>query len=453
MRLPIFLTTILLLTLNANTLAAQIPDEIKSAIKSRVDFGLSKGIVVGYFNKKGVSYFGYGKTKEAGETPNEHTIFEIGSITKVFTSALLVDAHAKGDIQLGDPITKYLAKSLISERLSQITPAMLATHHSGLPRMPSNYAEPYYQLAPKGYTREGLYAFLQAPEFISKTDEQYHYSNLGYGLLGHVLEIKTGMSLQQLLAERITKKLGMKDTAFAIEFIDRKRLAQGHHGDIETANWPNGMLDGSGSILSTASDLIAFLKAHFNDAKSELTLELCSTLRARKNAWEGTDIGLGWHINKLPDGKVIHWHNGSSGGFHGFVGMDLAQQKAVVVLANSGGDGNDDIGFHLLDPGQPIKPTPTHQETSLPEELLSQYVGIYDTDFGVPIEITLQNKQLKAKFGDQFALKLYPSSKSEFFYRAIDAQIEFATGTDGKAMLYLLQDGEKYPANKSKMID
>ena len=434
---------LLLASIIAGTVqAAGLPEPVKRAVAERVEFGLSQGIVIGYADSGGVEFFGHGTTALGkANTPDRHTIFEIGSITKVFTATLLADAVAAKRMKLDDPVTRYLPSN-VAEPLGKITLKMLATHHSGLPRMPANYPPPYFDMAPKGYTNKGLYEFLREPEFVFEPDSGYHYSNVGFGLLGHLLERESKTPLPALLKDRLTGKLGMNQTAIGPNNVNQTRLAQGHHGTIKTPYFPNGMLDGTGALLSSADDLMKFLQAHLADSPPAA---LTKTLKPRKAAWDGTETGLAWHIKRQPDGSKIHWHNGSTGGFYGFIGMDLASKVAVVVLANSGGDGHDDIGHHLLDPSQPLLATPNFKETSVTTATLDQYVGIYDTGFGVPIEITRVGNQLKARFGEQFALNIHPRSKTEFFYRAIKAEIHF--GADAN-QLFLLQDGERYPAKR-----
>lgn len=442
-----FLLGLLLLTKNSE--AAEISEKVKTIIKSRVDFGFSKSIVVGYVENNESTFFAYGSDGlSEHKIPTKHTLFEIGSITKVFTTLLLSDSAVKKQLKLDSPVTSFFSISEVSPELSKITLTMLASHYSGLARMPANFEPQYYQLAPMGYTKAAFYQYLKAPTFFSQTAAQYHYSNFGFGLLGHIMERRLDKPFAVLLDEKIAKPLGMNKTTAVIENIDDSLMAQGHHGNIKTPLSPNGMLDAAGGIVSNANDLVIFLQAYLLPKKTQLNQAMKSALVVQGKAWEGTDIALGWHVNSLTNGQVLHWHNGSTGGFHGFVGMDINAGKAVVVLANSAGDGNDDIGMHLLSPTQPLKLTPDYKEISVKRTILRQYVGVYDTEFAVPIEVSLQGNQLKAKFAEQFALNIYPYTKNQFFYRAINAQIIFETKPDNTLMLYLVQDGEKYPAIK-----
>jgi len=433
--------------LTCSTIATEISDEVKQSVKSRVEFGLSQSIIIGLYENGEVDYFRYGVTDIIGDkTPNKDTVFEIGSISKVFTSTLLATKVAAGQLQLADPVKKHLPQSCRSDKTASITLEMLATHHSGLPRMPSNHEPQYYKLKPVGYTRNDLCDYLINADELSQVGIEYSYSNLGMGLLGVILETNSGQSLNALLNRNIFDKLGLDNSGIGASNVDASKLAQGHHGVIRTPASPNGALDGAGAVLSTAQDLIKFMRAHFKDKKTPLDNAFDLTLASRKSAWEGTEIGLGWHIQENDLGEITYWHNGSKGGFHGFIAMDIHKKKAIVVLANSGGDGNDDIGFHLMNSSYPIKPTPTYKQVKLDDSLLNQYQGIFDTEFGVPIEITKHDGQLKATFGEQFALNIYPRNENTFFYRAINAQISFDRDENSLLRLYLHQDGETYPA-------
>lgn len=437
--------------ISVNSVQAEIVEDVKATIKQRVDFGLSQSIVIGSYDQGKVQYFSYGRTDiKGGRTPDKNTVYEIGSISKLFTATLLSHHAIEQRLNLKTPVFQLLPNTCRSEPLKAITLEMLATHHSGLPRMPENYTAPYYSLEPIGYSEKALCAQLSNLDNKVNSDKSYQYSNLAYGLLGYVLEQQIGVSLESQLKANIFTPLAMDSTSIDNIKVSNHTLAQGHHDIIRTPLSPNGTLDGAGAVKSSAKDLLAFLVAHLTQEQTppQQTLEqaMKQTTEARANAWQGTDIGLGWHIQKSENGQTIHWHNGSQGGFHSFAAFDGAANKAVVVLANSGGEGNDDLGFFTLDHSRSIKPTPTYQQVKLDRNLLQNYVGVYDTEFGIPIVITLEGDQLKAQFGDQFALNLYPETKTHFFYRAILAKISFDFDSEGKEKLLLHQDGETYPA-------
>ena len=120
-------------------LTADLPDNVKESIQTRIDFGKNVGIVVGIIDINGPRYYSYGKASlSRGQILDEHSVFEIGSITKVFTAIMLADMVSKNEVGLDDPIEQYLPDkvSVPSRNNVHITLAHLATHTSGLPRMP-----------------------------------------------------------------------------------------------------------------------------------------------------------------------------------------------------------------------------------------------------------------------------------------------------------------------------
>ncbi|MGC1520781.1 MAG: serine hydrolase, partial [Steroidobacteraceae bacterium] len=162
--------------------------------------------MVGVIDAKGRRIVAYGSLEKADKRPLDgDTVFEIGSITKVFTSLLLADMVQRGEVKLDDPIAKYLpASAKVPERNGHsITLVDLATHTSALPRMPANFrpkdpANPYAD-----YTDEQLYAFLSSYELIRDVGAKYEYSNLGFGLLGQGLAHRAGTDYETLVETRI----------------------------------------------------------------------------------------------------------------------------------------------------------------------------------------------------------------------------------------------------------
>ena len=170
---------------------SQISLEVQDNIKQRVDSKKHVGIVVGFLKDGKETYFSYGKTNlKDGVDVNENSVFEIGSISKVFTTILLSDQVLKGNMKLEDPISKYLPEDVtVPERNGKIiTLKDLATHTSGLPRMPDNFRPVDPNNPFLGYEKEQIYEFLASYELTRDIGATYEYSNFGMGLLGHLLE-------------------------------------------------------------------------------------------------------------------------------------------------------------------------------------------------------------------------------------------------------------------------
>jgi serine-type D-Ala-D-Ala carboxypeptidase/endopeptidase len=334
--------------------------EIEQILVDRIDVRhQSVGIVVGVIGPEGRRVVAYGRLNQGDPRPlNGDTVFEIGSVTKVFASLLQADMVQRGEVALDDPVAKYLPASVkMPERNSrQITLVDLATHTSGLPRLPTNLTpkdpgNPYAD-----YTVAQLYQFLSGYQLTRDPGAQYEYSNLGGGLLGHVLALRAGMSYEALVRSRICDPLGMKDTRITLTPEMKARMALGHNQALEpVGNWDLPTLAGAGALRSTANDMLAFLAASLGYTKSPLAPAMAAMLKVRRpTGMPGLEIALGWHVRTI-DGKEIVRHNGGTGGFRSFVGFDPAARIGVVALSNTSTTiGVDDIALHLLDASVPL---------------------------------------------------------------------------------------------------
>ena len=232
----------------------------------------------------------YGSLDRDGPTsPDERTLFEIGSITKVFTTSLLADMHLKGEIDLDDPVNKFLPSPVALRSLGgvDVTLRHLATHTSGLPRIPSNLGLKNIFLAKNPYaeyTVESLYAYLSKCHLMSSPGSAYYYSNLGMGLLGHVLGLVAVMDYEALVRERICRPLGMNDTAISLSDDQRDRLAPGQTKRKQVSNWDMPTLAGCAAFCSTIHDMLTFLNANIHPRSTPLkdAIELAHTIQLRK---------------------------------------------------------------------------------------------------------------------------------------------------------------------------
>ena len=312
----------LLLVLSAPLAAAAVigDDEIRRILTERIDARKQAvGIVAGVIDPAGRRVIAHGKLA-AGDTrtPDGDTVFEIGSVTKVFTALLLADMVARGEVALDDPVSKYLPQEVRMPRRGgrDITLQDLATHTSGLPRLPSpftpkNPANPYAD-----YSVEDLYRFLSSHELRRDIGSQYEYSNLGGGLLGHVLARRAGMDYESLVRARITGPLGMNDTRIALTPQMQSRLASGHNERLApVANWDLPTLAGAGALRSTVNDLLKFVAVPLGDSNRPLAKAMSAMLAVRRPTGAPTlEIALGWHVAKR-GGREIIWHNGGTGGY------------------------------------------------------------------------------------------------------------------------------------------
>ncbi|MDB6022153.1 MAG: serine hydrolase [Pedosphaera sp.] len=459
-RTTLMLVPVILLCLFAQRLrAADGPPtaaEIKGILQERIDTAKKGlGIVVGILDEKGPRIIAYGKTaREQGKDVDGETVFEIGSISKVFTSLLLADMVGRGEVKLGDPISKFLPASVKvpAHNGRDITLVDLATHTSGLPRLPDNLSPRDGKNPYADYTVEQLYEFLGSYTLPRDIGAQYEYSNLGGGLLGHLLALKAGTNYEALVLQRICLPLGMTDTRITLSPDQRARLATGHDTQGRPVpNWDLPTLAGAGALRSTANDLLKFAAANMGKDKSPLqpAMELAQTPRHDAGS-SVMKIGLGWHI-AYRYGTELVWHNGGTGGYRSFCGFDKKKQRAIVVLANSE-NSIDDIGFHLLEAKYELeksKPGDNHVAIKLDPKIMDGYVGRYQFAPSMFFNVRRDGDHLQGQLTGQSYLDLFPKTQTEFFNEAVKAQITFQDATNGKpASLVLHQGGIDQTAEK-----
>ena len=425
------------------------PDsEIRKILVDRIDIQhQGVGIVIGVISPEGRRIIAYGHLEKGDPRPlNGDIIFEIGSISKVFTSLLLSDMVQRGQVALDDPLAKYLPKTVkVPERNGRtITLVDLSTHTSGLPRLPKNLAPKDPANPYADYTVEQLYQFLSTYELPRDIGSKYEYSNLGGGLLGHVLALRAGTSYEALVRSRIGDPLGMKSTEITLTPELKNRLAIGHNPALETVpNWDLPTLAGAGALRSTANDLLNFLAANLGYTKTPLAPAMAAMLKVRKPTGEpGTEVALGWHII-IKDDKEIIWHNGGTGGYRTFIGFDPKTRIGVVALSNTSTDiGVDDIGQHLLNPNVPLaKPPKEHKEAKVDPKLFDGYVGSYQLAPTFVLTVTREQDHLFLQATGQQKFEVFPEGDRDYFLKVVDAQITFVTDSQGKATELILHQG------------
>ncbi len=355
------------------TYAQLSTDSVKYILKREVDNRRSAGIIVGLIDEKGRQIVSYGNVKEdSNQQPDSSTLYEIGSVTKVFTSLLLADMVKKGEVKLDDPISKFLPKSVKTpvRKEKEITLLDLATHRSGLPRYPDNESPKNPNNPYTDYTVEQLYDFLSNYTLERDIGSKYQYSNYGYGLLGHILELKAGINYETLVKQRICAPLKMSNTVITLTPELQSRFAKGHEDNLKTAeNWDMPALAGAGALRSTVNDLLNFASANLGLTETKLAAAIELTHQTHdgrtRTHLPDLNVALAWHIwktdlpattqaNEQRPGDII-WQNGRTGGYNAFIGFDKMKKTGIVVLSNSSND-IDDIALHILEKRHQLNP-------------------------------------------------------------------------------------------------
>ena len=426
-----------------------LPAEVLEKIEKLVSEGSIPSIAVALIDSSGVDYFNFGKTYLDGAKVDENTIYEIGSITKVFTGIMLATQVLDKDIGLDDKINALLPDSITVPTIGdvEITMGNLTDHTSGLPRMPINFepANPNNPFA--DYTVEKMYEFIANYQPVREVGSEYEYSNLAQGLLGYLLAVNKNTAYEDLMVRTIADPLGMNDTRVELTEIMKENLALGHSGGKVVENWDIPTLAGAGAIRSSTSDMAKFISCNLGHVDSGLkaAMELSHVARHRK-AGE-MSVAMGWHIKKGDNGNVI-WPNGGTGGYRAFTGFVKETGKGVVVLSNSS-TGVDDIGFYLLDPGSKLVDRKFKRDAvELPESTLEKYIGVYELNPEFKITVTKEGKRLFTQATGQDRIEIYPENDTTFFPTVVEAKLSFKL-IDGKVVsLTLFQGGQEIQGKK-----
>jgi CubicO group peptidase (beta-lactamase class C family) len=412
------------------------------------------GIVVGLIDKNGITVVPWGKRDDGKANDIDgDTIFEIGSITKVFTSLLLQDMANHGELQLDDPISKFLPGSVTvpTRNGKEITLRSLATHTSGLPPLPTNLSPQDDSNPYADYTVEQMYQFLSSYKLRRNVGAKSQYSNFGVGLLGHILALRAGTNYEALVVNRICAPLNMTSTRITLTPELQAHYAIGHNESGElVGNWDLPTLAGAGALRSSVNDLLKLLSAEMGFTASPLSDAMQKTQTPQKGTGFLSKTGLAWQIDTL--GGII-WHNGGTGGYRSYIGFTKDKTLGVVVLANSAND-VDDIGQYLLGDRDSVADftAPTrHFEAKIDYSIYDQYIGQYKLAAAAIFTITRKQNQLYVQLTGQQPLPIYPESKTDFFCKLVDAQITFGSDESGTApYLVLHQNGIDQTAKRMK---
>lgn len=409
---------------------------------------IAVGFVVGVIDGETEFVRGYGRLfREREAQPTAQTIYEIGSVSKVFTGLLLADAVQRGLVALDDPVQKHLPEGVTMPTFDG-KPVLLwhlSTHTSGLPRLPkmegADPQDPYAHFTP-----ERLHEALGDVRVRWEPGSKYEYSNLAVGLLGDVLVRANKLgSYDELLRARILVPLQMRDSGIALDEAQQKRLAPPHDADGEPNHtWDLAALAGAGGIRSTVPDLLKFARAKLTKP-DPLGKAIELSQQKRHDGANGIAVALGWHFAK--DGETL-WHNGQTGGYHGFLGVSPKRRQAVCILANTARDEFDAIGDRILQHLAGMKVEPLSTPVAVERAVLQRYVGRYRQSPQATFELTLRDRRLFAQLTGQPACRLYPRSATEFSYRVVKASITFELEGDVVTGLVLHQNGRDMRYNR-----
>ena len=413
---------------------ASMESQIKEAASLRL--GQGKGTAaIGIVSDEKTEIFFHGRA-------DANTIFELCSVTKVFTALLLADMSVKQELSLDDPVNKYLESgSILPEELSLLH---LATHTSGLPRSPSDFS--------MDYSQEQLYKFLSNFSFQRKAGEKFEYSNLGFGLMGHIMAAHIKTSFEWLLIDRICAPLLMNDTGITMTSEQQVRQAGGYTSDgrpVPTRELPV-VYQSAGALRSTLNDMLKFLRANMDPESTQLTDALRLTHKSYfPSAIPETRTGLAWNVTDTGVSTII-WQEGQISSHYAFIGFDQKMGLGTVILSSSGIPLTD-LGIHVLDARYPVRNvSPQTSVDFQPDEVyLDDFVGQYEVRPDFLITILKENGHLYSQTPGMPKLAMTPVSETEFSIKGLDIRILFFRGQDGRVTLLIVnQAGTEIKAHK-----
>ncbi|PHS02580.1 MAG: hypothetical protein COA78_20705 [Blastopirellula sp.] len=426
-----------------------------------VEDRIADGLSIGYIEGEHWGIVHLGTSNRAKKKADNLTVYELGSISKVFTSLLLADAVVRGEIELNAAVDadNQAGIRFPSRDGRSIQWIDLSTHRSGLPRLPSNITPTSLKNPYRDYDSKKAAEFLKQYELPRHPGESQEYSNFGASVLGYMVAQNAGMSYEQLLQERITKPLQMNDCTVSLTSDQKKRVATPHEKfGSATSLWTFSDLPGAGGIHATMRDMMRFAKAQLNPPAGKLgeAIELAWKQQTDADA-SGAAMGLGWVI---AGDRKTRWHNGQTGGSHSSLFINRELNCAVIVLCNTALSNEiDQLAMQMIKKaaGQEVKLKPSKTSDSKPGDLTKdakhrgRLEGKYQLTPNFIFTVHDRDGHLMVEITNQPTQEVFPDSPTRWSYRGVDATLEFKLSKTGPAKsLVLHQNGAKQTAYRIK---
>jgi len=426
---------------------AQTPEaRIEQIVQSYVTAHQFMGTVLVAKGDKVLLDKGYGYANLEWQIPNTpDTKFRLGSVTKQFTAASILLLEERGKLKTDDLVKKYLPDAPAA--WDKITIFHLLTHTSGIPNFTS--FPDYPELEKKAATPEEIVKRFEDKPLEFEPGSKFNYSNSGYLLLGYLIDKISGEKYPQFLKENIFTPLGMADTGYDVSATVIAHRAAGYtpkpNGDIVNTGYIDMTIPYSaGALYSTTRDLLKWEQGLYGGKvlRAESLKKMTAPFK--------DDYGFGLGISSAEGHKKIA-HGGGIEGFNTDVSYYPDDRLAIIVLANLNGGAAGEISNKagVVELGGNVKLNSERKEITLKPEDLSAFVGTYSLSPGADLVVTLDGDQLSAQLASQPKYPIFPESPVFFFYKIVDAQLEFDKDGSGKALQVTLhQNGQNMVAKK-----
>ena len=435
-----------LLLFSVATLAQTKEENIDLLLKTYAETNEFNGTALVSFNGKQLINKGFGKKNYLKNEPaTESTIYQIGSITKQFTAAIILRLEEQGKLKTTDKLSKYFPDF---PRGNDITIHHLLTHTSGI----FNYTNDGSFMATdavKPITQDKMLSLFQNIKLDFEPGTKWAYSNSGYVLLGYIIEKASKKTYEQEVYDCIFKPLKMTNSGFDFAKLNSPNKAQGYYTIDGEKSLVAPIVDSSvsfaaGAIYTTSADLLKWHEGLLNNKIIKRTsLEKAFTI-------EKGNYGYGWFLSEN-EGKKYQSHGGGIFGFNASITRNEPDDMCIVLLNNVGNPKLDEITKSIISilNDKPFVLPKLKKEVAVSEEILRKYIGIYEIVPQFKIEITVENGQLIAQATGQPKFRLFAQNEKYFFVKAVEAEVEFVVNDKNEVeKLVLYQGGKTMPGKK-----
>ena len=409
-------------------------DDVRAALELRFKGDRTGACIAAGVIDAGAIATAYYCANASSQRPyDDHTAFEIGSVTKTMTAALLAELIARGEVALSDPIARLLPPGtrVPSFNGHDMTIGQIVTHTSGLPGVPANYRPSDINNPYANVTEHELLDALAETTLTREPGSKWEYSNFAMMVLSYALAKRAGKDYETLLREHLLVPLGMNET-----YVDHRppqvHVAQGHFPNTDpTGPWdfPPDMA-GVGGVRATLPDMLRYLEGQLGTRASTITPALAQT-QEQVASVSGHTMGMNWNLFTR-NGHTIIVHEGGTGGFSAYAGFDRAAKRGVVLLCDTaltsiGGLGQ--LGTHLLDPSAPAGAP--RVVAAADTKLIDALVGKYRLQGGLGIELRRKESNLTIQADGQPEFEMGYDSAGDFYPLKFDALLRPKHNADG----------------------
>jgi CubicO group peptidase (beta-lactamase class C family) len=403
---------------------SKFPEQADALMKEYVRGDLFTGTVLVARDGKPIFRRSYGAANREWMIPNTvDTRYRIGSITKQFTAAAILQLADENKLGLDDLISKYLPGLPASWGLATIR--QLLSHTSGIP----SYTSPDdsdAKLMPVKHTPQELIDLLKDVPLNYEHGTKFKYNNMGYVLLGRIIETVSGMSYPDYLEKKLLKPLNLRNSGYDDGRVVVSQLAQDYTDSVDDVvkgrfvNMSNTYA--AGAMYSTVDDLLAWQQMLIKGkVLSPVSLKAMFTDG-------GHHYGFGWVVRENLSRKLYE-HGGNVGAYSSLLAYYPDDKLTVIVLSNYGDEVVSKITDELARLALGV--APAHRQVKVDPRLYAGFEGSYQLGSAV-FTITAKGERLFAKLTGQRELEIFPESEYRYFYKAVDVVLTFEKDAAGK---------------------